>query len=125
MAKKKRIKRTAFVPTVVFGTAVLGVIPACAIGCGGQSSTGSGSSTDAAADQVVLGVAYCAYSSSGGNCWSVAAVGFGFDAGNEAGDAGTDGGTDADQGDVQSCPPSVCAVAYVGFDASMDSGDKG
>jgi hypothetical protein len=127
MAKKKQSKRTAFVPTVVFGTAVLGVIPACAIGCGGQSSTGSNSSKDAASDQYVLGVAavgYCAYSSSGNTCWTVAAIGFdsGSDGSTEAGsDAGGDAAGDAT---TLTCPPA-CAVAYMGFDAGLDSGDKG
>jgi hypothetical protein len=112
--KKKRSKRTAFVPTVVFGTAVLGVVPACVVGCGGGesssdvSSDGSpgdasrdalsrsdatspsdaGSPNDSASspDYVLLGVGYCAF--------CVAAVGFDadVDAGPEAGSDSGDNG---------------------------------
>jgi hypothetical protein len=110
--RKKQRKATAFVPTVVFGTAVLGVIPACAVGCGGQASSGK-STSDAAtspsdatfnSDQFLGGVGYCAFCD--GPYWTVAAIG--FDSGNGAGlDAATEAGGDA------------------GSDASTDSGDQG
>ncbi len=120
-ASKKRSRRTAFVPTVVFGTAVMGVIPACAMGCGGQSSTSSTSSNDAAADHQVFTVAavgYCAFCDSG--YLTVAAIG--FDAGKDAAtDSSTDSGSDASL----PCGPELCAVAVIGFDAGLDSGDKG
>jgi hypothetical protein len=110
--RKKRRKPTAFVPTVVFSTAVLGVIPACALGCGGQSSA-SKSTNDAATsssdatfspDQFLGGVGYCAFCD--GPYWTVAAIG--FDSGNGAGqDAATEDGGDA------------------GSQAIADSGDQG
>jgi hypothetical protein len=133
--KKKRSKRTAFVPTVVFGTAVLGVIPACAVGCGGQSSTTAGVADGA------MGVADVAFTKDGAMgpdvTFTVAAVGYcafcdgpyltvaaiGFDAGVEAGvEAGSEAGK-SDAGDAASngCPP-YCAVAFMGFDSGLDKG---
>jgi hypothetical protein len=110
--KKKRSKRTAFVPTVVFGTAVLGVVPACAIGCGGQSST-TGSVNDAGRDvtfSVAATVFACAFCD--GPVLTVAAIG--FDSGGEAGsEAGSNDGGDA----------AIFAVADVAF--VHDAGDKG
>jgi hypothetical protein len=110
--KKKRKRETAFVPTVVFTTAVLGVIPACAVGCGGQASS-SKSTGDAATspsdatytpDQFLGGVGYCAFCD--GPYLTVAAIG--FDSGNgAASDAGSESGSEP------------------GLDASTDSGDEG
>jgi hypothetical protein len=122
---KKRSKRTAFVPTVVFGTAVLGVIPACATGCGGQSSTTGNVKDGSTGNDVafyVAAVGYCAFCDGGG--LTVAAIGFdsGLDAGTQGSDAASDGGS-GDSGDAASngCPP-FCAVAFMGFDASLDKG---
>jgi hypothetical protein len=99
---RKRGRRTSFVPSVIFGTAALGVIPACALGCGGGSSTKT---------YPMVGVAIVGYCPDSG-CPAVAVVGFdaGLDSGSEA---GSEAGTGAD------------AVAFVGFDAGLDSGDKG
>ena len=38
----RRVVRTAFVPRIIFQAAFVGVIPACAVGCGGESSTQHG-----------------------------------------------------------------------------------
>jgi hypothetical protein len=96
----KRRKRSAFVPTVVFGTAVAGVVPACALGCGGDTTPGTGP----------IGVAQVAFDSGDATQardapfavadvgFAVAAVAFcGFcDAGPDAsGDAARDGSGDA------------------------------
>jgi hypothetical protein len=71
--RKKSTRKTAFVPGVVFTTAVAGVVPACVIGC---SSNGSGGTTPP-------GVANCAFAGNSGNCATVAAVGYvAFDAGD-------------------------------------------
>ena len=122
--KKKGRKRTAFVPTVVFSTSVLGVIPACATGCGGEAASvatiafdaGLDATKDVTSEQVFLGVAavgYCAFCDGG---FTVAAIGY---------DSGLDAGSDADAGKSgETCPP-YCTVAYMGFDSGMDSGDKG
>jgi hypothetical protein len=109
--KKKRGKRTAFVPTVVFGTAVLGVIPACAIGCGGSSSTtvkdgSTGPDVTFAVAATVFACGFC-----DGPILTVAAIG--FDSGSEAGsEAGSSDGGDA--------AIAVAAVAFV-----HEAGDKG
>jgi hypothetical protein len=95
---KKQRRGTAFVPSVVFGTAVLGVIPACAMGCSSGSTKGN----------PMVGVAMVGYCPEAG-CPGVAAIGF---------DAGLDGGSDAETG-------AVAAVAFLGFDAGLDSGDQG
>jgi hypothetical protein len=124
LAMKKRIKRTAFVPTVVFGTAVLGVIPACATGCGGQSST-TGTVKDGSTSDVtfyVAAVGYCAFCDGGGP--TVAAIG--FDAGLDAGSGGSDAASDGANGEggdaaTNGCPP-FCAVAFMAFDAGLDKG---
>jgi hypothetical protein len=110
--KKKRSKRTAFVPTVVFGTAVLGVVPACASGCGGSST---GSATDGSTGHdVTFAVAATVFACGfcDGPIPTVAAIG--FDSGGEAGsDAGSSDGGDA----------AIFAVADVAF--VRDAGDKG
>jgi hypothetical protein len=104
---KKRHKKTAFVPSVVFGTVVFGVVPACALSCGG-STTGPGSG-DAAGDTMNhQGVADVGF--------SVAAVGYcGFC------DAGPDANADA-QGDAMEQPDVPFTVAQCGF---CDGGDGG
>ncbi len=61
--RKKPKRKTAFVPSVVFTTAIAGVVPACVVGCG---NNGSGGTTPP-------GVANCAFT---GNCPTVAAVGY-------------------------------------------------
>jgi hypothetical protein len=104
--KKKRSKRTAFVPTVVFGTAVLGVIPACAIGCGGEAST-KDASTDSPLPYVAA-VGYCAFCD--GPYWTVAAIGF---------DSGTEAGSEAGNSDAGDAAVFVADVAF------GEAGDKG
>jgi len=112
--RKKPTKRTAFVPSVVFTTAVAGVVPACVVGC---SSNGSGAPS----------VAACTFGSSG-TCATVAAVGYvAFDAG-DGGDADApsftqpDAATDATEaGDAPGDAPgdtiqdTTMSVADVGF----------
>lgn len=85
--RKKPKSKTAFVPSVVFTTAIAGVVPACVIGCS-NSSGGT----------LPPGVANCAYAGNSANCPTVAAVGYcafcdgGRDATTEA---QADGATDA------------------------------
>ena len=96
---RKPRKRSAFVPTVVFGTAFAGVVPACALGCGGDTTPAP-----------VLGVAQMAFDAGDATQardapfavadvgFAVAAVAFcGFcDAGTDApGDGARDGAGDA------------------------------
>jgi hypothetical protein len=112
-SKRKKLKRkTAFVPSVVFTTAVAGVVPACVVGC---SSTGSGGPS----------VSGCAYGNVN-NCATVAAVGYvAFDAGDGgdgdatseaqpdvATEAGDDGAGDAP---VDTRPDVPFSVADSGF----------
>jgi hypothetical protein len=52
-----RSRKSAFVPRVLVRTAIVGVIPACALGCGSSSAP----PTDAGQDAVLLGVAAVAY----------------------------------------------------------------
>lgn len=107
---KLRKKKTAFVPTVVFGTVVIGVIPACALSCGG---TTSGPSTGDAASDVVRGVADAGFRDAP---FTVAAVGFcGFC------DSGPDTGNPSDAGGDTTLP-GVAAVAFCTF---CDAGEAG
>lgn len=105
MAAKKP-RKSAFVPRLLVRTAIVGVIPACAMGCG--SSEAPGTSTDAGADSPLpLGVAAVAFQA--------------YDA------AAKDGGADA-QPDAAFL--GVAAVAYPAYeagspDAGENSGDAG
>jgi hypothetical protein len=105
---KKRHRKTAFVPSVVFGTVVFGVVPACAVSCGG-STTGPGSG-DAASDVIRGGVADVGFDVP----FTVAAVGYcGFcDAGPDVHDAS----------DAMEQPDVPFTVAQCGF---CDGGDGG
>jgi hypothetical protein len=115
--KKKRKKHTAFVPTVVFSSSVLGVIPAVAVGCGGSTTGDAANTTDAATDTgkasdgaqdatpdyyfVGVGaVAYCAYCDAP-YYQGVAYMAFDADYPEVGSDAGTDGerGATIDSGD--------------------------
>jgi hypothetical protein len=42
---KKKARRTAFVPRLILRTAIAGVIPACALACGGSDSSPGSSDT--------------------------------------------------------------------------------
>ena len=55
----KKMRRTAFVPRLLIKTAIVGVIPACAVGCG--SSDNPSPAADAAPDSLPFGVAAVAY----------------------------------------------------------------
>jgi hypothetical protein len=55
----KRARRSAFVPRLLVRTAIVGVIPACAMGCG--SSATPAPVADAGVDAPFLGVAAVAY----------------------------------------------------------------
>jgi hypothetical protein len=109
--RKKPQRKTAFVPSVVFTTAVAGVVPACVVGC----SNGGGGTTPPS-------VAYCAYAGSNGNCATVAAVGYvAFDAGDGGeGDAPSEAHADVATGDAAGDASDASqdggfAVADVGF----------
>lgn len=116
---KLRKKKTAFVPSVVFGTVVAGVIPACVAASGGGTTVSpADASSDAPNDSFLT--ADVADTCFGSNqtcppCCGVAAVAYmAFDSG-DANDA--DGPTDA--------PPQWGGdVADVGF-ADVDGGDGG
>jgi hypothetical protein len=69
----KNRRRSAFVPRVIFGTVFVGVIPACAVSCGGDDST-TGNTQTGAGGQQAMGVAVVGFS---GYQNSVAAIGFG------------------------------------------------
>jgi hypothetical protein len=124
MAKAR--KKTAFVPSVVFGTVVVGVIPACVLSCGGSTVSPADASSDATNDGITAdGVAVTCFgpnSPSCPPCCGVAAVAYmGFDSGDAtdaAADGPTDSPADAPQQDV------LPGVAAVGFCAFCDAGDE-
>lgn len=119
-------KKTAFVPSVVFGTVVVGVIPACVVSsCGGSTVSPADAASDAPNDS--MGTAEVANVCFGPNstcppCCGVAAVAYmGFDSGDAndaAADAPTDSPADTSQRDV------LPGVAAVGFCAFCDGGDE-
>jgi hypothetical protein len=113
--RQKRKKKTAFVPSIVFGTVVFGVVPACAVACGGTTFMPSGSG-DAATDSPrdgLLGVADVGFDVP----FSVAAVGYcGFC------DGGPDGSDAADATDANDEPDTQWTVAQCGF---CDGGEGG
>jgi hypothetical protein len=88
-------KRTRIVPSLVVTASFIGVIPACALGaCGGSTTSQDGGGGDAKNDQFfgVAAVAMCCFDAMG-----VADVGFVQDAPNDSttdatGDAPTEGG---------------------------------
>jgi hypothetical protein len=112
MAGKKR-KRTAFVPTVVFGSAaVLGVLPLCVTACGGATTTSAGDTdggaTDAKADALPLTVAYIGFDANVGSNDSGSIQVGPTDAGTPADDGSTDAGSDSG--------PHIVPLAFMGFD---------
>jgi hypothetical protein len=125
---KVRKKKTAFVPSVVFGTVVVGVIPACVVSCGGSTVSPADASSDAPNDTMLTadGVAVTCFGPNSPGCppcCGVAAVAYmAFDSG-DANDAAADGPTDSPvdttQQDVR------LGVAAVGFCAFCDGGDEG
>jgi hypothetical protein len=103
--RKKPKRKTAFVPSVVFTTAVAGVVPACVLGCG---NNGGGTTPP--------GVANCAYGSSSGNCPTVAAVGYCAFCDGGRGDATTEAGADV----ATDAPEAGDAAGDAPGDASQD-----
>jgi hypothetical protein len=62
MARKRgKARKTAFVPSVVFGTVFAGVVPACVAGCGTAGIAQNDGGSDATEDRVILGVAACCF----------------------------------------------------------------
>jgi|SRR5579859_1304002 len=98
-ANEKKTRSSAFVPSVVFTTAVIGVVPACVVGC----SNGDG--------RTVLTVA-CSY------CGVAAVAYVGYDAGHDGSDAAGDapeGGATGDapgDGTVGDAPLGVADAAF-------------
>jgi hypothetical protein len=125
---KARKKKTAFVPSVVFGTVVVEVIPACVLSaCGGSTVAPADASSDAPSDMVVMGdVAATCFgpnSPSCPPCCGVAAVAYmAFDSG-DANDAAADAPADAPADTTQQ--DAFLGVAAVGFCAFCDGGDEG
>ena len=107
MAARKKSKRTSFVPRLVLGTAVAGVIPFCALTSGCGSEAGSNDDDAGIGPQ---GVACPAFQCGQG----VAAIGFDSGARDGSKDARSDGPTV----DAQA-PPGVAAI---GFDAAAHDG---
>jgi hypothetical protein len=97
----KRNRRSSFVPRLLVKTAIVGVIPACAVGCG--TSETNPFVSDAASDAPAFGVGAVAY------------------AGYEAGSKTEAGPVDASDDVVF----GVAAVAYMGFEAGAPDGDAG
>jgi hypothetical protein len=107
MAAKTR-RKSAFVPRILVRTAIVGVVPACAIGCGGGGTTTSSSD---AGSQSLLGVAQIGYDAAGGG---------GSSSSGGGGTSPTDGATDAAPDAI--VPLGVAAVAYQGYEAGAPDG---
>lgn len=125
---KVRKKKTAFVPSVVFGTVVVGVIPACVVSsCGGSTVSPADASSDAPNDTMltadVAATCFGPNSPSCPPCCGVAAVAYmAFDSG-DANDAAADAPADSPADTTQQDVP--LGVAAVGFCAFCDAGDEG
>jgi len=123
----KARKKTAFVPSVVFGTVVVGVIPACVVSsCGGSTASPADASSDAPTDAIHMGdvAATCFGPNSPGcpPCCGVAAVAYmAFDSG-DANDAAADAPTDSP---AEAQPDVFLGVAAVGFCGFCDAGEDG
>jgi hypothetical protein len=123
----KARKKTAFVPSVVFGTVVVGVIPACVLSaCGGSTVSPPSDASSDVANDFALGVAQTCFGPNSPPacppCCGVAAVAYmGFDA-SDANDAAADGPADSPTDISQ--PDVVFGVAAVGFCAFCDAGDE-
>lgn len=123
MLPKARKKKTAFVPSVVFSTVVVGVIPACVLSsCGGSTVSSADASSDAMGTAEVANVCF-GPNSTCPPCCGVAAVAYtGFDSGDAndaAAEAPSDSPADMWQQDV------LPGVAAVGFCAFCDGGEEG
>jgi hypothetical protein len=57
----RRPKRTRFVPEVIFGTVMIGVVPACVVACGSSSNQGHAGGVDSG--HMPMGVAQMAFDS--------------------------------------------------------------
>jgi hypothetical protein len=121
MAKAR--KKTAFVPSVVFSTVVVGVIPACVLSsCGGSTASPADASSDAPNDMMFTGdVADTCFGANPPSCGVAAVAYMGFDSGdaNDAADSPTDSPADVPGQDV------FLGVAAVGFCGFCDSGSDG
>ena len=120
----KARKKTAFVPSVVFGTVVVGVVPACVVSaCGGTTLAPADASSDVSNDMITADVAATCFgpnSPSCPPCCGVAAVAYmGFDA-SDATDAADDAPTDSPADSLQQ--DVLLGVAVCGF---CDGGDEG
>ncbi len=106
MAVVKKARRTAFVPRLLVRTAIIGVIPACALGCGSKDAPAP--ATDAAADSPFLGVAAVAYPAyEAGVPFSVAQIGYDASFRGEAGPV--------EAGPVDGGPADARPDAFHGF----------
>lgn len=129
-ARTKARRKTAFVPSVVFSTVVVGVVPACVVSaCGGttmaQRDAGSDAPSEAVGASEVASVCFGEDATTCPPCCSVGAVAYtafdsgpDADAGDAAADAPADSPADATQPDVVL---GVAAVAFCGF---CDGGDE-
>lgn len=138
--KRPAKAKTHFVPTVVFRTAFVGVVPICVAGtaCGDSPSGGGG---DAAVSPTVAcaafgcGVGVQAFTdASDGPLLSVACLGFdGQPCGVVPTDAAAQDHSNAADGDAANqgcpgqCPPGPGGACFcgVGFIAFVDGGDSG
>jgi hypothetical protein len=105
-------RKSAFVPRVLVRTAIVGVIPACAVACG-NSSEPSMSVADAGHDAGFLGVAAVAFQAYDSAAPDVVAPTF---------DSGT---TDANGDSAPHGFLGVAAVAYRAFDSGASDGESG
>lgn len=108
----KKLRKSAFVPRVLVRTAIVGVIPACALACGGSTES-STPIADAGHDAGFLGVAAVAFQAYD------SAVPDAMDSSSESG-APDASGDSAPNGFL-----GVAAVAYRAFDSGASDGKAG
>jgi hypothetical protein len=112
----RKSKRTAFVPSIVFRTIFVGVVPACASGCSGEltdnTATGQGG---AAGTSSTSGPATTSTTSGGGRGTTTAGAGGTFSV--AAGGFGGVGGSPLDGGDAR---VDAFGVADVAFDVGEE-----
>lgn len=106
----KKPRKSAFVPRMLIRTALVGVIPACALACGGSdttgpTTTGTDSGSDAAKDTSPFGVAAVAYPA--------------YETGTDTrSDGPTDSKSDSNKADASKDSPfGVAAVAYPAYES--------
>jgi hypothetical protein len=108
----KKLRKSAFVPKLLVRTAIAGVVPACALGCGGNETVPP--DTGAETPLGVAAVAYPAYEAGQDVFSDLGGVAY---PAYEAGEGGTDAPADGPRDVRPDIPFTVAAVAYPAYEA--------